>query len=166
MCRLTDPRRERTTPANASDGTVRTLRLLSEGATRGSWSGSGPKAASTISGGNASALRSGRQGRRESEFSKRSMSGSRRRRFLRMRSFRSGSLQRVGASKRSPDRGAPPIGHAAHFFAPAKEPTRQLRNGHGWMFFFGIFLPIFWIGAVMRPTPAGPRRTVERGSNR
>ena len=31
-----------------------------------------------------------------------------------------------------------------------------LRNGHGWMFFFGIFLPIFWIiGAVMPPTPAG-----------
>ena len=31
-----------------------------------------------------------------------------------------------------------------------------LRNGHGWMFFFGIFVPIFWIiGAVMRPTPAG-----------
>jgi hypothetical protein len=30
-----------------------------------------------------------------------------------------------------------------------------LRNGHGWMFFFGIFLPIFWIiGAIMRPTPA------------
>lgn len=27
-----------------------------------------------------------------------------------------------------------------------------LRNGHGWMFVFGIFLPIFWIiGAVMRP---------------
>ena len=31
-----------------------------------------------------------------------------------------------------------------------------LRNGHGWMFFFGIFLPILWIvGAIMRPTPAG-----------
>ena len=30
-----------------------------------------------------------------------------------------------------------------------------LRNGHGWMFFFGIFLPIFWIiGAIMRPAPA------------
>jgi hypothetical protein len=30
-----------------------------------------------------------------------------------------------------------------------------LRNGHGWMFFFGIFIPIFWlIGAVMRPTSA------------
>jgi hypothetical protein len=26
-----------------------------------------------------------------------------------------------------------------------------LRNGHGWMFFFGIFIPIFWlIGALMR----------------
>lgn len=28
-----------------------------------------------------------------------------------------------------------------------------LRNGHGWMFFFGIFFPILWlIGAFMRPT--------------
>ena len=27
-----------------------------------------------------------------------------------------------------------------------------LRNGHGWMFFFGIFFPILWIiGAFMRP---------------
>ncbi len=27
-----------------------------------------------------------------------------------------------------------------------------LRKGHGWMFFFGIFLPVFWlIGAFMRP---------------
>jgi len=27
-----------------------------------------------------------------------------------------------------------------------------LRNGHGWMFFFGIFLPFFWlIGAFLRP---------------
>ena len=32
---------------------------------------------------------------------------------------------------------------------------RTLRNGHGWMFFFGIFLPFLWlIGAVMRPAPA------------
>ena len=30
-----------------------------------------------------------------------------------------------------------------------------LRNRHGWMFFFGIFLPILWIfGAFMRPQPA------------
>ena len=30
-----------------------------------------------------------------------------------------------------------------------------LRNGHGWMFFFGIFFPILWIfGAFMRP-PGG-----------
>jgi hypothetical protein len=30
-----------------------------------------------------------------------------------------------------------------------------LRNGHGWMFFFGIFIPVFWlIGAIMRPTSA------------
>ena len=26
-----------------------------------------------------------------------------------------------------------------------------LRNGHGWMFFFGIFFPVLWIfGAFMR----------------
>jgi hypothetical protein len=31
-----------------------------------------------------------------------------------------------------------------------------LRNGHGWMFFFGIFFPVLWIfGAFMR----GPDRT-------
>ena len=31
-----------------------------------------------------------------------------------------------------------------------------LRNGHGWMFFFGIFFPFLWIfGAFMRP----PERT-------
>ena len=30
-----------------------------------------------------------------------------------------------------------------------------LRKGHGWMFFFGIFFPLFWIiGAVMRPARA------------
>ena len=29
---------------------------------------------------------------------------------------------------------------------------RTLRNGHGWLFFFGIFLPILWIfGAFMQP---------------
>ena len=29
---------------------------------------------------------------------------------------------------------------------------RTLRNGHGWLFFFGIFLPILWIfGAFMSP---------------
>jgi len=27
-----------------------------------------------------------------------------------------------------------------------------LRNGHGWLFFFGIFFPFLWIvGAIMRP---------------
>jgi hypothetical protein len=27
-----------------------------------------------------------------------------------------------------------------------------LRNGHGWLFFFGLFFPIFWIfGAFSRP---------------
>ena len=30
-----------------------------------------------------------------------------------------------------------------------------LRNGHGWLFFFGIFFPILWIfGAFMAPTDA------------
>ena len=30
-----------------------------------------------------------------------------------------------------------------------------LRGGHGWMFFLGIFVPVFWlIGALMRPTDA------------
>ena len=30
-----------------------------------------------------------------------------------------------------------------------------LRNGHGWLFFFGIFLPILWIfGAFARPATA------------
>jgi ABC-type multidrug transport system permease subunit len=29
---------------------------------------------------------------------------------------------------------------------------RTLRNGHGWMFFFGIFFPLLWLfGAFMRP---------------
>ena len=27
-----------------------------------------------------------------------------------------------------------------------------LRNGHGWLFFFGIFIPLLWlVGALMRP---------------
>ena len=31
--------------------------------------------------------------------------------------------------------------------------VRTLRNGHGWLFFFGIFVPFLWlIGALMRPT--------------
>ena len=30
-----------------------------------------------------------------------------------------------------------------------------LRNGHGWLFFFGIFLPILWVfGAFSGPKPA------------
>jgi hypothetical protein len=30
---------------------------------------------------------------------------------------------------------------------------RTLRNGHGWMFFLGIFFPVLWIfGAFMRPS--------------
>ena len=29
---------------------------------------------------------------------------------------------------------------------------RTLRNGHGWLFFFGIFFPLLWIiGAFMQP---------------
>lgn len=31
-----------------------------------------------------------------------------------------------------------------------------LRNQHGWMFFFGIFLPLFWlIGAFLKPKREG-----------
>ena len=31
-----------------------------------------------------------------------------------------------------------------------------LRNGHGWMFLFGIFFPLLWIiGAFMRPPSQG-----------
>ena len=30
-----------------------------------------------------------------------------------------------------------------------------LRNGHGWLFFFGIFFPILWIfGTFSGPAPA------------
>ena len=33
-----------------------------------------------------------------------------------------------------------------------------LRNGHGWMFFFGIFFPLLWLfGAFMRPPDATVR---------
>jgi len=33
---------------------------------------------------------------------------------------------------------------------------RTLRNGHGWLFFFGIFLPLLWVfGAFMRPATRG-----------
>jgi hypothetical protein len=28
-----------------------------------------------------------------------------------------------------------------------------LRNGHGWMFFFGIFFPILWIFGAFMPPP-------------
>ena len=32
-----------------------------------------------------------------------------------------------------------------------------LRKGHGWMFFFGIFFPLFWvIGAMMEPKMVQP----------
>lgn len=33
-----------------------------------------------------------------------------------------------------------------------------LRNGHGWLFFIGIFLPIFWIfGAFAGPRNPAPQ---------
>ena len=33
--------------------------------------------------------------------------------------------------------------------------VRTLQNGHGLLFFFGIFLPILWIfGAIAGPPPA------------
>jgi hypothetical protein len=28
-----------------------------------------------------------------------------------------------------------------------------LRNGHGWLFFFGIFFPILWIFGAFMPGP-------------
>ena len=32
-----------------------------------------------------------------------------------------------------------------------------LRNGHGWLFFFGIFFPVLWlVGALMRPAASRP----------
>jgi hypothetical protein len=32
-----------------------------------------------------------------------------------------------------------------------------LRKGHGWMFFFGIFFPLFWlIGAFLQPVEPEP----------
>jgi Short C-terminal domain len=50
-----------------------------------------------------------------------------------------------------------------------------LRNGHGWMFFFGLFFPVLWIfGAFMQPTeraaptywpsPVGRARQLTLGS--
>jgi len=33
-----------------------------------------------------------------------------------------------------------------------------LRNGHGWMFFFGIFFPILWISAHSCRRPSGRHR--------
>ena len=32
-----------------------------------------------------------------------------------------------------------------------------LKKGHGWMFFFGIFFPLFWVvGAMMEPKTVQP----------
>ena len=45
-----------------------------------------------------------------------------------------------------------------------------LKNGHGWMFFFGFFFPLFWlIGAFMAPgvnTPAATDRRSQRKGHR
>lgn len=39
---------------------------------------------------------------------------------------------------------------------------RTLRNGHGWMFFLGIFFPFLWlIGAFMTP----PNQTADLSSS-
>ena len=41
-----------------------------------------------------------------------------------------------------------------------------LRNGHGWLFFFGIFLPFLWIvGALMRPPGGSGYSTADEGPN-
>ncbi len=32
-----------------------------------------------------------------------------------------------------------------------------LRNGHGWLFFFGIFFPILWIFGAFSGPPQGAR---------
>jgi hypothetical protein len=42
-----------------------------------------------------------------------------------------------------------------------------LRNGHGWLFFFGIFFPLLWIiGAIMGRLASTPeRRRVDPFSN-
>ncbi len=32
-----------------------------------------------------------------------------------------------------------------------------LRNGHGWLFLFGIFVPVLWlVGALLRPAASRP----------
>jgi hypothetical protein len=48
------------------------------------------------------------------------------------------------------------IGAGLLYFAIAVTAgVMTLRNGHGWMFFFGIFFPFLWLfGAIMRPRPA------------
>lgn len=90
-------RSERRAPAPLTS-TARTLGQLPRTGNPCPWSGSQPKAPSTISGGSASASRNGHQGQRESASSKRSTSGSRKKRFLHMRSSRGGLLPRPGAN--------------------------------------------------------------------
>jgi hypothetical protein len=46
-----------------------------------------------------------------------------------------------------------------YFIALVAFGTATLRNGHGWMFVFGIFFPLFWvIGAFTRPTAGAAGR--------
>src|SRR5262245_23524548 len=43
-------------------------------------------------------------------------------------------------------------GAILYFIVAVTLGVMTLRNGHGWMFFFGIFFPILWIfGAFMKP---------------
>ena len=47
--------------------------------------------------------------------------------------------------------------HRNRRILPVRDPPLHLglgtlRNGHGWMFFFGIFFPLLWLfGAFMQP---------------
>jgi hypothetical protein len=44
------------------------------------------------------------------------------------------------------------IGGALYIILMISLGLMTLRNGHGWMFFFGFFLPLLWlIGAFMQP---------------
>ena len=41
-----------------------------------------------------------------------------------------------------------------------------LRNGHGWLFFFGIFLPILWIFGAFAPSGESGPTGVNPGAQR
>jgi len=44
---------------------------------------------------------------------------------------------------------------------------RTLKRGHGWMFFFGIFLPLFWfIGAFIPRTERAQAERIEDAYSR